>query len=298
MEKKVYLNSSPPVHQLKVPVKPEISKGKPSTRKYRTFTTEKQCEECGCKFTAKTSVTRFCSLRCTQKNYYQRNKIKKKGQKSVPQKDKVSIQHDPEILTVKQFATKIGVCKQTVYSMAARGQVHIIRFSKHLSYISWTEFVTSFSENTRFKPMNKETDKVIPSVPILKSDQTRTNVQFPQRAIPESSTAWLDALTASKRYGLTIRSFYTYSTKNKILKKKVNGKILYSQNDLDFKRKFNLTIPQDFITVEEAQQKYNMSLEKIYKVIKIFHLTYIIKMRKIYISDREFAKTLSPRSSA
>lgn len=118
----------------------------PSKPRIRTFQTQRVCEECGKKFTAKTSTTRFCSAKCNQRNYYSRKKRdKKKG--SSPRKVVPSLQpRSPDLLTVREFADRMGICKQTVHNMNTRGQVRIIRFTERLSYIYWPEFLASIEK--------------------------------------------------------------------------------------------------------------------------------------------------------
>lgn len=115
---------------------PPKTSGKP---RVRTFSTKGVCEECGCKFEAKTSVTRFCSHRCYQRSYYHKKKGKRKKEKSIT----VTAPLSSELLTVKQFAQKLGVCKQTVYNMVASGQIRILRFTQRLSFISWPDFIAA-----------------------------------------------------------------------------------------------------------------------------------------------------------
>lgn len=186
-------------------------------RNTRTLRVKRICLQCKHTFSAATSVTNFCSKKCSNKYYYEANKEKILGQSrqknAERQQEKALTQiSDPDLLTVEQFGKKIGVCPQTVRNMAARGQVRIIRFSRRLTYVRWSEFSSSLN---REPPTAILPAKVPTSILINQESETRKASQLPEQTvcrvttqpIPPSdrnntSIQWIDLKTACQQYKL------------------------------------------------------------------------------------------------
>ena len=127
---------------------------KPSSSKVRSARIGHRCEFCGKTFYSSSCVTRFCSKQCNMKAYYETHKkklaararTKRQALKEPPSSHFPT--RDSDLLTVKDFAHRLGICKQTVYTLASKGHVRLIRLSQRLSYISWSEFIDSHRGNT------------------------------------------------------------------------------------------------------------------------------------------------------
>ena len=97
---------------------------------------QKICEICGNDFTARTTVTRFCSHKCSSKAYKLRlknNKINKVINKTNQQKilSLTELNHEAiktkDFLSIKEAYTLIGVSERTFYRILKAGT---IRFAK------------------------------------------------------------------------------------------------------------------------------------------------------------------------
>ncbi|RZK39774.1 MAG: DNA-binding protein [Pedobacter sp.] len=85
------------------------------------------CEHCGCRFEAKKTTTKYCSMKCNRTAYKQ--KIRKgKIEVSDKQTALLSPRHydlaqSKDFLTVKDLALLLDCCRQTVYSLVKSGRI-------------------------------------------------------------------------------------------------------------------------------------------------------------------------------
>ncbi len=91
----------------------------------------KICEYCGLEFTAKTTVTRFCSQRCRTKIYKKYNKnsfqtIENQALCYLPR----STYSPFDCLTIKEASRLIGCAVSTIYNMIKKGKLSHINFSQ------------------------------------------------------------------------------------------------------------------------------------------------------------------------
>lgn len=89
---------------------------------------EKTCNCCGKRFTAKTTVTQFCSDNCAKKAYKQRKRsakietaIEEEKQKIVTAFNPVVIQKD--FLSVDETCQLLGTSRWTIYRLIEKGQL-------------------------------------------------------------------------------------------------------------------------------------------------------------------------------
>jgi len=85
------------------------------------------CQECGKEFTARTTVTKFCSPYCAKNNYKKRKRqeqIEQSEIESHEQKLKVikSIQ-EKEFLTLKDTCLLLGISRTTLYRLRKKGLI-------------------------------------------------------------------------------------------------------------------------------------------------------------------------------
>jgi excisionase family DNA binding protein len=103
------------------------------------FTVNRLCEQCGKVFTAKTTVTRFCSSLCNkrQKKAIARN-IKMAPMDEVLKKvlDTKGIDLSAmEFLSVKEAAKLLGASEKIIHSMITRGKLNAINLSKRKTVV-------------------------------------------------------------------------------------------------------------------------------------------------------------------
>ena len=88
---------------------------------------EKTCMFCGEKFTAKTTVTKYCSHKCASRAYKVRAK-EEKIQKATEQETEHAILFNPivnkkEYLSIKEACMLLGASRWTIYRMIDKGQL-------------------------------------------------------------------------------------------------------------------------------------------------------------------------------
>lgn len=85
------------------------------------------CEHCGDNFTAKTTVTRFCSDRCAKRAYKARKRKEKikesKTETKKKQLEPIEILKAKEYLSIKEVSKLIGVSRRSVYRLIEQGEI-------------------------------------------------------------------------------------------------------------------------------------------------------------------------------
>lgn len=88
------------------------------------------CEHCKLEFTAKTTITRFCSHQCNRAAYRLKAKEAKceKGEKRITQSDEVKVEPLAEIMlktyyTLDDLSQLFGLSKRTFYRIIERGEL-------------------------------------------------------------------------------------------------------------------------------------------------------------------------------
>jgi len=85
------------------------------------------CQHCGCEFTARTTVTRYCSDNCAKRAY----KVRKRAEKVIySNRETYNIKTKPieeikakEFLSVREASKLIGCSRQTIYTLINTGQL-------------------------------------------------------------------------------------------------------------------------------------------------------------------------------
>lgn len=89
------------------------------------------CQYCLKEFEAKTTVTKYCSLRCAQVAYKQRNKVSKidVSNKSTQEIRKKPLQElkAKEFLSVSETCQLIGISRVTFYRLIKRKQIKVLK---------------------------------------------------------------------------------------------------------------------------------------------------------------------------
>lgn len=89
----------------------------------------RKCDFCEKEFTAKTTVTRYCSHKCNQRHYKQRkreeklqqhNTTKKVVHLQLPDVD-FGVLSTKEFLSIKETSVLLGLSERTLYRMMANG---------------------------------------------------------------------------------------------------------------------------------------------------------------------------------
>ena len=142
----------------------------------RQLHTTRVCRSCGQKFSAATSTSEYCSRKCYQHDYYLRNKpqILDKRNKRERAEEPAIPPVDSDMISVRETARRLGICRQTIYNLAAKGIITIYHVTGRLSYVSWSEACATISTRTapaiQQKPRRstrKKLPKPLPKPPLL-----------------------------------------------------------------------------------------------------------------------------------
>jgi excisionase family DNA binding protein len=110
---------------------------------------QRVCEHCGNDFTARTTVTRFCSDACAKRAYKARQKAAK-IEKSNVETRQIKSRHIDEIkakefLSVRDAAKLIGCSRQTFYTLINTGRINAVNIKIKKTIIPRSEINKLFS---------------------------------------------------------------------------------------------------------------------------------------------------------
>ncbi|WP_413998146.1 helix-turn-helix domain-containing protein [Flavobacterium sp. W1B] len=90
------------------------------------------CEFCKNEFTAQTTKTRFCSLKCNSRAYKSRVKEAKiaesNKQTQAVRKPDLEVVKVKDFLSVNQASLLFGISRRTIYRLISRGELDIAKF--------------------------------------------------------------------------------------------------------------------------------------------------------------------------
>ena len=101
--------------------------------------TQRICQFCGKEFTARTTVTKYCSHKCNQRDYKKslrdKNIIRSENETVKPTIDQLTLIQNKEILSLKEAAIFLGVSRTTLYRMRKNGFIQFKNIgSKYIVY--------------------------------------------------------------------------------------------------------------------------------------------------------------------
>jgi excisionase family DNA binding protein len=97
------------------------------------------CEHCGNEFTARTTVTKYCSQKCASRAYKARTR-KKKIAKSEAETSRIKTLpieqlKAKEFLTVSDTAALLGCSKRTVYRLIDNGTIKAVNLAERMTRV-------------------------------------------------------------------------------------------------------------------------------------------------------------------
>lgn len=253
------------------------------------------CKQCGASFTSSKSTTLFCSKRCNNRHYYERNRRKKSDTllcESQPQSNPTiqtakvdaqvpnypSSQSSVELITISEAARRLRVCRQTVYNLIHAGKIHQLRFTGRLSYIRWPPSATPPSPMT-------EPGNIKPGPEALV-----------QPVAEEPAMEWISVKQASQRYEVTLNTIYNRVNMHNLPTKRVHGISQYRVYDLDrIFRKIPKGMLKGFITIADYSQKYGIAPNTIRYNLKNLELERIVVGKAVMFREDVFLKAYKPR---
>lgn len=114
------------------------------------------CQHCGKEFTAKTTVTKYCSDACAKRAYKDRKRNEKVQNSNIEYKKTVTEPLEKvkskEFLTVKDVSVLLGCSKRTTYRLIERGIIKAVNLSERMTRVKRSEI------NKVLEPSSKDND--------------------------------------------------------------------------------------------------------------------------------------------
>ena len=291
---------------------------------------ERICEWCGNKFTAQTTVTRFCSKRCAEHSYKERLRQKKVAlsDKEIGQSNKTK-HRDKDFLTPTETAQFLGVGRTYIYDCINRGKIKVIRIgrktlinksdiialSDYLSqkeetavvtekkYKTITEFYTRAEIREKFGVKNSWIYKVVAenNVPktILRGKAYFSKVHidrlFSARKDNPEITEWYSVEDIQAKYGMTLSAIYSLVSKIGIPKRKEGPKVYYSKYHFDVAKGVKSSEDIEFISVADAMEKYSLTRDQLYHYVKTYKVTKLRCGKYVKLNAKELAALFNPQ---
>lgn len=232
---------------------------------------EKICEQCKSVFTARTTKTRFCSLKCASKAYKARIRGKKIAESikktTIERLQPIEAIQAKEILNVRDAAILLNCSKRTVYRLIDEGTLKAANLSERMTRIK-KEDINQMWLNLRLKER-------IPK----------------QRKEPEPITEFYTVSEVESIYKIKYGRLNEIIKRGKIPTTIYNGKLQIAKPHLD--RYFKKIRPDvqnitEWYTVEELQSKYNLTRDQIYNRVSEKQIPKIREGKFVKISKIHF----------
>ena len=227
------------------------------------------CQFCGAEFTAKTTVTKYCSHRCSSLAHKQRKREQKvfgANQETLTQliSAQSSILNSREFLTVPQAGQLMGVSRFTVYRYLKDGLIRCVKL-RGKTFIRRKDLEEMFDNAEEYKVRKHEE--------------------------PRAVTEFYTMKEITKIFGIGETWASRMIKENSVPKTTVRGRVLYSKPHADrvFAKKETRAITE-WYTTEEAMTKHGLTRDSLYHIIKKNNIPKIKAGRNIKIAAAELDK--------
>lgn len=171
------------------------------------------CEYCGNDFIGKTTVTRYCSLKCNSKAYKQKNRQEKLQVKQL-QISKIKTKPIEELkakefLLVKDAAVLLNSSRQTIYSLIKAGKIKAKNILLKKTLIPRTEIDKLFQQE--------------PVVPLITLKKPK----------PLKAKDFYSIGEAEKATGMSSKALYALILKHNISKFQKGANVYIPKNEID-----------------------------------------------------------------
>lgn len=292
---------------------------------------ERICEWCGNRFMAQTTVTRFCSKRCSEHSYKERMRQKKMAlsnmetsQCNLDRKSK-----DKDFLTPTETAQYLGVGRTYIYDCINRGKIKVTRIGRK-TLISKADIQAMFDfltpkENTSSEPAEKKSKsladfytrseirekfgvkdswiyKVVAENNVPKTilrgkayfSKSHIDRLFSARKENPEITEWYSVEDIQEKYGMTLSAIYTLVSKIGIPKRKEGPKVYYSKYHFDVAKGAKSAEDVEFISVADAMAKYSLTRDQLYHYVKTYKITKLRCGKYIKLNAKELEALFNP----
>ncbi|WP_304631571.1 helix-turn-helix domain-containing protein, partial [uncultured Muribaculum sp.] len=259
---------------------------------------------------AQTTVTRFCSKRCSEHSYKERMRQKKMAlsnmetsQCNLDRKSK-----DKDFLTPTETAQYLGVGRTYIYDCINRGKIKVTRIGRKtliskadiqamFDFLSPKEsesveaaekkaksisdFYTRAEIREKYGVKDSWIYKVVAENNVPKTilrgkayfSKSHIDRLFSPRKENPEITEWYSVEDIQDKYGMTHSAIYSLVSKIGIPKRKEGPKVYYSKYHFDVAKGAKSAEDVEFISVPEAMEKYSLTRDQLYHYVKTYKIT-------------------------
>lgn len=292
---------------------------------------ERICEWCGNRFMAQTTVTRFCSKRCSEHSYKERMRQKKMAlsnmetsQCNLDRKSK-----DKDFLTPTETAQYLGVGRTYIYDCINRGKIKVTRIGRKtliskadiqamFDFLSPKEgvpvevtekksksisdFYTRAEIREKFGVKDSWIYKVVAENNVPKTiirgkayfSKSHIDRMFSARKENPEITEWYSVEDIQEKYGMTLSAIYSLVSKIGIPKRKEGPKVYYSKYHFDVAKGAKSAEDVEFISVPEAMEKYSLTRDQLYHYVKTYKITKLRCGKYVKLNAKELEALFNP----
>ena len=291
---------------------------------------EKTCEWCGKQFIAQTTVTRFCSKRCSEHSYKERlrqQKIQNTLNNPTPT-PALSIIREKDYLTVAEAGQILGMTRQCVYKLIHRGDLSASKISSRLTLIkrssidamlesspykkrettekkskSLADFYTRADIREKFGVKDSWIYKVVAENNVPKTilrgkayfSKSHIDRLFSAKKENSEITEWYSVEDIQEKYGMTLSAIYSLVSKIGIPKRKEGCKVYYSKYHFDVAKGTASKEDVEFISVAEAMEKYSLTRDQLYHYVKTYKITKLRCGKYVKLNAKELEGLFNPQ---
>ncbi len=210
---------------------------------------QRVCESCGQEFLAHTTKTRYCSKKCNDVAYKQKkresriehsNTIVKEVKENAFSKNDLLLK-DKDILSIPEAASFLGVSRQTIYNWLKSGTIIGKRMSNRKVLILKSDLLSVFEQNQAYEAPTPTQRNPIAEFYTIQEMMEKFNI----------GQTWAFKIIKENNFPKT-----RIEGKTHISKKHVDNYFKKKQDDIA-----NIT---EWYTVDEIQDKYNLTRDQIY----------------------------------
>lgn len=289
----------------------------------------KICEWCGKPFLAHKTTSKCCSTRCA--SYAWKERAKKK-EKEVEEMNKITQPlrtiHDQEYLTFSKVAILMGTTRQYVYKLVQQGKLRASRISEKMSFIRKADIELMFKSKPYEQIIPKEdvpiseyytTEEIMKKYKVQKSwvyaltrknkvpklsirrinyySKKHVDAAFSKYATDSDLIEWYTPEEIQDKYNMTRNAIRSQVYRNNIPSKKEHGNIFYSKLHFDLSKSQGKGKDDFYYTVPQAMEKYNLTRESIYGILRFHKLSRVKDGKHIKFVKAEFDKVLGANTN-
>lgn len=292
---------------------------------------ERICEWCGNRFMAQTTVTRFCSKRCSEHSYKERMRQKKMAlsNQETNQCNPDRKSRDKNFLTPTETAQYLGVCRTYIYDSINQGKIKVTRIGRK-TLISKADIQAMFDFLTPKETVQEEAAEKKPKS--ISDFYTRADIRekygvkdswiykvvaennvpktilrgkayfskshidrlFSARKENPEITEWYSVEDIQSKYGMTLSAIYSLVSKIGIPKRKEGPKVYYSKYHFDVAKGAKSAEDVEFISVPEAMEKYSLTRDQLYHYVKTYKITKLRCGKYVKLNAKELEALFNP----